>query len=80
MSARPLVRLNRDFYDETKHAAALAQRSVADQIEFWARLGQAALGTADFERLLDCVEDMEDALLVKERGNGPFIEVSLDEL
>jgi hypothetical protein len=26
------------------------------------------------------IEDMEDAALVYERGNGPFVEVDLDEL
>jgi antitoxin StbD len=26
------------------------------------------------------LEDLEDAKLVRERANGPFVEVSLDEL
>ncbi len=35
---------------------------------------------AHYERLMAYIEDMEDAALVYERGNGPFVEVGLDEL
>ena len=38
------------------------------------------LPAALYERLLDMVDDAKDARLVRERGNGPFIEVSLNEL
>lgn len=41
------------------------------------------LPAAYYERLMTCLEDLEDledARLVKERGNGPFVEVGLDEL
>lgn len=34
----------------------------------------------DYEQLLDRIEDLEDELRVKERGNGPFIEASPDDL
>lgn len=33
-----------------------------------------------FERLLNQLEDLEDARLVRERASGPFIEVRPDEL
>lgn len=33
-----------------------------------------------YERLMERLEDLEDAALVRERGNGPFVDVSLDEL
>lgn len=33
-----------------------------------------------YERLMAHLEDLEDAKLVQERANGPFVEVSLDEL
>jgi len=33
-----------------------------------------------FERLMNLLEDLEDARLVRERANGPFIEVQPDEL
>lgn len=35
---------------------------------------------AHYERLMAHLEDLEDAKLVQERANGPFVEVSLDEL
>lgn len=33
-----------------------------------------------FERLLQHLEDLEDAKLVRERQDGPFVEVSTDDL
>ncbi|MBQ9451979.1 MAG: type II toxin-antitoxin system Phd/YefM family antitoxin [Desulfovibrio sp.] len=33
-----------------------------------------------YENLLEKLEDTEDRLLVKERMDGPFVEVSLDDL
>jgi antitoxin StbD len=35
---------------------------------------------AHYERLMAHLEDLEDAKLVQERANGPFVEVRLDEL
>jgi antitoxin StbD len=33
-----------------------------------------------YERLMAYLEDLEDAKLVWERANGPFVEASLDDL
>jgi antitoxin StbD len=33
-----------------------------------------------YERLMAYLEDMEDAKLVRERRNGPFVEITLDDL
>lgn len=38
------------------------------------------LPAAHYERLMAYVEDLEDAKLVRERANGPFVEVSWDDL
>ncbi len=38
------------------------------------------LSAAYYEQLLSHLEDMEDAELIRQRANGPFIEVTLDEL
>ncbi len=35
---------------------------------------------AHYERLMTHLEELEDAKLIQERANGPFVEVSLDEL
>ncbi|MBU0594689.1 MAG: type II toxin-antitoxin system Phd/YefM family antitoxin [Gammaproteobacteria bacterium] len=38
------------------------------------------LPAAHYERLIAHLEDLEDTKLIQERANGPFVEVSLDEL
>lgn len=38
------------------------------------------LSAAHYERLMAYLEDLEDAKLVRERADGPFVEVSLDDL
>jgi len=38
------------------------------------------LPAAYYEKLMAYLEDLEDAKLVREHANGPFVEVSLDEL
>jgi len=38
------------------------------------------LSAAHYERLMAYLEDLEDAKLVRERADGPFVEVGLDEL
>jgi antitoxin StbD len=38
------------------------------------------LPAAYYERLMAYLEDLEDAKLVRERADGPFVEVSLDAL
>ena len=34
----------------------------------------------EYQRLLERLEDLEDTILVLERKDGPFVEVSLDDL
>lgn len=38
------------------------------------------ISAAHYERLLAYLEDLEDAARVRERSDGPFVEVSLDDL
>ncbi|APW47557.1 type II toxin-antitoxin system Phd/YefM family antitoxin [Rhodoferax antarcticus] len=38
------------------------------------------LPASHYERLMAYLEDLEDAKLVRERADGPFIEVNLDDL
>ena len=38
------------------------------------------LPAAHYERLIAHLEDLEDAKLIQDRSNGPFIEVSVDDL
>lgn len=38
------------------------------------------LPAAYYERLMAYIEDLEDAKLIQERSNGPFVEISIDDL
>ena len=38
------------------------------------------LSAAHYEQLLDRLEDMEDMKLMRERSEGPFVEVGIHEL
>lgn len=38
------------------------------------------ISAAHYQRLLAYLEDLEDAARVRERSDGPFVEVSLDDL
>lgn len=38
------------------------------------------LSAAHYERILECLEDLEDMKLLQERFNGPFVEVDINEL
>ena len=38
------------------------------------------LSAENYERLMNHLEDLEDAQRVRERADGPFVEVGLDEL
>jgi prevent-host-death family protein len=35
---------------------------------------------AEFQRLLERLEDLEDAMLVRQRQDGPFVDVNLNDL
>ena len=42
---------------------------------------EAYLIAADaYEKLMDRIEDLEDAKLVRDRANGPFVNVDLNDL
>ncbi len=38
------------------------------------------MGAAHYERLMAYMEDLEDAKLIQERANGPFVDVNIDDL
>ena len=47
MSVSTSIRNNQDLYDLARQDAELEHRSIAGQIEFWARVGRAALDNPD---------------------------------
>lgn len=47
MSASTSVRIDQGLYDQAKIDATIEKRSIAGQIEYWARVGRAALDNPD---------------------------------
>lgn len=53
---RMLVRIDSDLYDIATSQANAERRTIADQIEFWALIGKAALDNPDLP--IDFVRDL----------------------
>ena len=47
MAATTSIRIDRTLYDHAKADAAAEHRTIAGQVEFWARVGRAALDNPD---------------------------------
>ena len=41
------IRINKELYEKARQDAILEHRSISGQIEFWARVGRAALDNPD---------------------------------
>ena len=67
MSATPSIRIDQPLYNQAKPDAAAEHRTIAGQIEFWAKVGRAALDNPDLpasfiaESLMGLAEPREDA-------------------
>lgn len=61
------VRIDEDLYEQAKACAKAEHRSIAGQIEFWAKVGRAALDNPDLpvsfiaETLISMAEPREQA-------------------
>lgn len=66
-SASTSIRINQVLYEQAKVDATVEHRSIAGQIEFWARVGRAALDNPDLpvtfvaESLASMAEPREQA-------------------
>ena len=47
MLASTSIRINKELYEQAREDATLEHRSISGQIEFWARIGRAALDNPD---------------------------------
>jgi len=47
MAASKSIRINQTLYEQAKEDATIEHRTIAGQIEFWARVGRAALDNPD---------------------------------
>jgi len=67
MSVSTSIRINSDLYLKAKQDAEIEHRSISGQIEFWARVGRAALDNPDLpvsfvaESLASMAEPKEQA-------------------
>ena len=67
MSATTSIRIDQALYNQAKADASAEHRTIAGQIEFWAKVGRAALDNPDLpvsfvaESLVSMAEPREDA-------------------
>lgn len=67
MSSSTSIRIDQTLYDQAKADAVTEHRTIAGQIEFWAKIGRAALDNPDLpvsfiaEALASMAERREDA-------------------
>lgn len=47
MSVSTSIRIGQELYEQARQDAAAEHRSIAGQVEFWARVGRAALDNPD---------------------------------
>jgi len=68
------VRIARELYEQARTEATAEHRTIAGQIEFWAKVGRAALDNPDLpvsfiaETLASLAEPREDATPFEPRG------------
>ena len=67
MSATTSIRIDQALYNQAKADAAAEHRTIAGQIEFWAKVGRAALDNPDLP-----IEFVRDTLLAMEEESEPF--------
>lgn len=76
MSATTSIRIDQTLYDQAKADAAAEHRTIAGQVEFWAKLGRAALDNPDLpvsfiaESLASMAEPREQAAPFVPRNPG----------
>jgi hypothetical protein len=67
MTTSTSIRIDQTLYNQAKHDAAAEHRTIAGQVEYWAKVGRAALDNPDLpvsfiaESLASMAEPREDA-------------------
>ncbi|MDP1653803.1 MAG: ParD-like family protein, partial [Rhodocyclaceae bacterium] len=67
MTASTSIRIDQTLYDQARADAMVEHRSIAGQVEYWAKVGRAALDNPDLpvgfiaESLASMAEPREDA-------------------
>ena len=74
MTATTSIRIDQTLYEQAKIDAAAEHRTIAGQVEFWAKVGRAALDNPDLpasfiaESLISLAEPREQATPFVPRG------------
>ena len=66
MATSTSIRIDQTLYDQARAEAAVEHRTIAGQIEYWAKVGRAALDNPDLP--IDFVRDLLIA-----RAEGPAL-------
>ena len=75
MSASTSIRINQELYQQAKQDALQEHRSIAGQIEFWARVGRAALDNPDLP--VSFIAESLASLAEPREQSTPFVPRSL---
>lgn len=76
MSATTSIRIDQSLYNQAKADAAVEHRTISGQIEFWAKVGRAALDNPDLpvsfiaETLASMAEPRSEATLFVPRSRA----------
>ncbi|HEY8355622.1 MAG TPA: ParD-like family protein [Methylophilaceae bacterium] len=68
MTATTSIRIDQTLYEQAKADAAVEHRTISGQVEYWAKIGRAALDNPDLpvtfiaESLASMAEPCEDAM------------------
>jgi len=71
MPSSTSIRINQDLYEQAKQDAALEHRTISGQIEFWARVGRAALDNPDLP--VDFIAESLASLAEPREYAQPFV-------
>jgi hypothetical protein len=77
MSASTSIRINQEFYEQAKQDAMQEHRSIAGQIEFWARVGRAALDNPDLP--VSFIAESLASLAEPRQQSTPFVPRSVHQ-
>lgn len=77
MAASTSIRIDQTLYEQARSEARAEHRTIAGQIEYWAKVGRAALDNPDLpvsfiaESLASMAEPREDATAFAPRSQRP---------
>ncbi|NLB13035.1 MAG: ParD-like family protein [Gammaproteobacteria bacterium] len=74
MSTSTSIRIDQTLYDQARNEAAIEHRTIAGQVEYWAKVGRAALDNPDLpvsfivQSLASLAEPRDDATVFVPRS------------